>query len=137
MNSWLTESSGAITGIELRFTAKPIEPRRLTLRAPPSIGHEVPCDPEDVAAQFFVVQCPDIRAQQPTERILHDVVGVARVTNHAVDVRPQRARRALVEPRKLDFGQRSTYTDRATSFVAWECDWPLISPILRDSLNDT
>jgi hypothetical protein len=30
------------------------------------------------------------------------------MTNHAVDVRPQRARRALVEPRKLDLGQRST-----------------------------
>jgi hypothetical protein len=58
------------------------------------------------------------------------------VTNHAVDIRPQRARRALVEPRKLDLGQRSTYTDRATSFTG-ACDWPLISPILRDSLNET
>jgi len=34
--------------------------------------------------------------------------GVARMTNDAVDIRPQRARRALVEPRKLDLGQRST-----------------------------
>jgi hypothetical protein len=30
------------------------------------------------------------------------------VTRHAVDIRPQRARRALVEPREVDFVQRPT-----------------------------
>jgi hypothetical protein len=30
------------------------------------------------------------------------------VTNDTVDIRPQRARRALIEPRELDLGQRST-----------------------------
>jgi len=96
------------TRIELRLTAKPIEPRRLSHRLPPAIGHEVPRDPEDITAQLFVVQRPDVGAQQTAEGILHDVVGIARVTNHAVDIRPQRARRALVEPRELDLGQRST-----------------------------
>jgi len=98
----------SLTGIELRFTAKSIEPPCLSLRPPPAIGHEVPSDPEDIAPQFFVVQPLDVGAQQTAEGILHDVVGVARVTNDAVDIRPQRARRALVEPRELDLGQRST-----------------------------
>jgi len=99
---------GCGTWIELRLTTKPIEPRCLAHRPPPAIGHEISRDPEHIAAQVLVVQPIDIRAQQTAEGILHDVVGVARMPNHAVDIRPQRARRALVEPRKLDLGQRST-----------------------------
>ena len=49
----------------------------------------------------------------------------------------ERASRPLVEPRKLDLAQRSTYAERAVSCEAGWCDVPLMSPILRDSLSDT
>jgi len=126
-----------VASIELRLTTKSIEPGCLAFRSPPSIGHEVTRDPEHVATQFLVVQPLNVRAQQTTECVLHDVVGVAAAASRAIDVRPQWARRALVEPRELKLVQRSTYTERAISFEAGLCDCPLINPIRRDSLSDT
>jgi hypothetical protein len=125
------------SGIHPRLAAQASQPRRLAFGASPAIGHQVPCDPEDVTAQLFIVESPDISPNQATERVLHDIVRVACVTGDAVDVRPQRACRPLVEPRKLDLGQRSTYAERAVSCEAGWCDVPLMSPILRDSLSDT
>lgn len=120
-----------------RSVAEPIEPRHLSFCAPPSIGHEVPRNPEQVAAQVFIAELSDIRAQQAAEGILHDVIRIARVTCDAIDVRPQRARRALVEPREFDLIQRATYAERAISFEVESCACPLISPIRRDSLSET
>lgn len=107
---------GRIDGLDVRFTAKPIEPRCLTVGASPAVGHKIASNREDVAAQLFITQSLDVGAQQTTERVLHDIVGVTRVTNRAIDIGPQRACRALIEPRKLNLGQRSTYTERAISF---------------------
>jgi len=125
-------------GINMWLAAQPVQPRGLTLRTPPPVGHQVSCDSEHIPAQPLIVKSIDVCAKQPTERILDDVVGITAVTRDPVDVRPQRARRALVEPRKLDLFQRSTYTaGRAISLGEESPDFPLMSPILRDSLSDT
>jgi hypothetical protein len=123
--------------IHSRLAAQTSQPRRLAFGAPPAIGHQVPRDPEDITAQLLIIEALDLSPKQTTESVLHDIVRVACVTGNAVDVRPERARRPLIEPRKLDFGQRSTYTERTISFDACASDFPLISPIRRDSFNDT
>ena len=91
-----------------RHVAQPIEPRHLSFCTSPPVGHEIPRNPEHVAAQILVAESSDVCTKQAAERILHDVVGIAGVTRHAIDVRPERTRRALVEPRKLNFIQRVT-----------------------------
>ena len=96
------------SGIDLRLAAEASQPRRLAFGAPPAIGHQVTRDPENITAQLLIVESLDIGAKQATERVLHDIVRVAGVAGHTVDVRPQRARRPLVEPRKLDLRQSST-----------------------------
>ena len=120
-----------------RVVAQPIEPRHLSFCTSPPIGHEIPRNPEHVTTQVFIAQLSNVRAKQATEGVLHDVVGVARMTCHPVDVRPEGARCALVEPRELDLIQRATYAERAISFEVDSCACPLISPIRRDSLSET
>jgi len=94
--------------VHSRLAAQTSQPRRLAFGAPPAIGHQVTRDPENITAQLLIVESLDIGPKQATERVLHDIVRVAGVAGHTVDVRPQRARRPLVEPRKLDLRQSST-----------------------------
>ncbi len=94
--------------IHPRLAAKASQPRRLALGASPAIRHQVSRNPEDITAQLLILESFDISPKQAAERVLHDVVGVAGVSRDAVDVRPQRARRPLVKPRKLDLSQNST-----------------------------
>ena len=96
--------------------AQSIEPRHLSLSTSPPVGHEVPGNPEHVAAQVFVAELSHVGTKQAAEGVLHDVIRVTRVTCHAIDVRPERARRALVEPRELGLIQRRTL-DRAGNLV--------------------
>ena len=123
--------------VHARLAAQTSQPRRLAFGASPAIDYQVPRNPEDITAQLLIVEAFDVRSKQTTESVLHDIVRVAGLTSDPVDVRPEWACRSLIEPRKLDLGQCSTYTERAISLGPWASVFPLMSPILRDSLSDT
>ena len=100
-----------------RERSRPVRGRvaGLVLVRAPVVDDQIARDAEHIGAQLVAIVCWQRRAQQPQERLLHDVVGVLGVPSDRSDVAAQRRRRARVERVK---GASSSSAARAPAVSA-------------------